>query len=281
MEYAYNDYCIALVAHGLGKDSIAKKYFRRSSNWQNIWNPQIKSDGTSGFIWPKKRDGTWDAKWNVHQSEGMRGWLYEGNSWEYSLYVPQNMEGLIKKAGGDAAFTKRLDTFFAKNSQTFHPWLNDYYNVNNEPGFLTPTLYNYVGKPYKTNQTVRKIIAKNYNTKPDGLPGNDDAGSMSAWYVFHAMGFFPVAGQDLYMITTPMFDNVTLNLGDNKEFKIICNGLTAKNVYIKSAKLNGKKLDRSWLTHTEIKNGALLEFEMSDLPSDWATKSLATPTLKY
>jgi predicted alpha-1,2-mannosidase len=281
MEYSYNDYCIALVANGLGKDSIAKKYFQRSNNWQNIWNKEIKSDGTSGFIWPKKRDGSWDPKWNVHQSEGLRGWLYEGNSWEYSLYVPQNMKELVKKAGGDAAFTKRLDTFFTKNSKTFHPWLNDYYNVNNEPGFLTPTLYNYVGKPYKTNQTVRKIIAANYSLKPDGLPGNDDAGSMSAWYVFHSMGFFPVAGQDLYMITTPMFDNVTLNLGGDKKLIIICNGLNAKNVYIRSAKLNGKKLDRSWFTHTEIKNGAQLEFEMSDKPSDWATKPLDTPVLKY
>jgi predicted alpha-1,2-mannosidase len=281
MEYSYNDYCIALVANGLGKDSIAKKYFQRSSNWKNIWNTQIKSDGSSGFIWPKKRDGSWDPKWNVHQSEGLRGWLYEGNSWEYSLYVPQNMKDLIKKAGGDVAFTKRLDTFFTKNSKTFHPWLNDYYNVNNEPGFLTPTLYNYVGKPYKTNQTVRKIIAKNYSVKPEGLPGNDDAGSMSAWYVFHSMGFFPVAGQDLYMISTPMFDHVTLNLGDDKKLIIICNGSNAKNVYIRSAKLNGKKLDRSWFTHTEIKNGAVLEFEMSDKPSDWATKSLNAPTLKY
>ena len=281
MEYSYNDYCIALVANGLGKDSTAKKYFHRSSNWKNIWNKEIKSDGASGFIWPKKRDGNWDPQWNVHQSEGLRGWLYEGNSWEYSLYVPQNMNELVKKAGGDVSFTKRLDTFFTKNSKTFHPWLNDYYNVNNEPGFLTPTLYNYVGKPYKANQTVRKIIAQNYSVKPDGLPGNDDAGSMSAWYVFHSMGFFPVAGQDLYMISSPMFDSVTLNLGDDKKLIIICRGLNAKNIFIRSAKLNGKKLDRSWFTHTEIKTGALLEFEMTDKPSDWATKSLNAPTLIY
>ena len=281
MEYSYNDYCIALVANGLNKDSIAKKYFKRSSNWQNIWNPQIKSDGSSGFIWPKNRDGSWDKKWNVHQSEGMRGWLYEGNSWEYSLYVPHAMNDLIKKAGGAVAFTKRLDTFFTKNSQTFHPWLNDYYNVNNEPGFLTPTLYNYIGKPYKTNLTIRKIIKKNYNTKPDGLPGNDDAGSMSAWYVFNAMGFFPVAGQDLYMITSPLFDNVTLYLGDNREFKIICKNLSPQNIYIKSANLNGKKLDRSWFTHTEIKKGAVLIFEMTDKPSEWATIVILPPTLKY
>jgi predicted alpha-1,2-mannosidase len=281
MEYSYNDYCIALVAKGLGKDSIAKKYWQRSGNWKNLWNLQISSDGTTGFIWPRNRDGSWDPKWNVHQSEGLRGWLYEGNSWEYSLYVPQDIEGLIEKAGGKEAFTKRLDTFFTKNTQTFHPWLNDYYNVNNEPSFLSPTLYNFVGKPYKTNQTVRAIIAKNYSTKHDGLPGNDDAGSMSAWYVFHSMGFYPVAGQDLYLITTPMFETVTLHLGDNKELKIISKGLSAKNIYIKSAQLNGKKLDRDWFTHTEIKNGSVLEFKMTDKPSDWATVSDYPEVLKF
>ncbi|HVK97919.1 MAG TPA: GH92 family glycosyl hydrolase [Flavisolibacter sp.] len=281
MEYAYNDYCIALVAKGLGNDSIAKKYNKQSANWMNIWNPNIKSDGTTGFIWPRKRDGSWDPNWNVHQSEGWRGWLYEGNSWEYSLYVPHDVSGLINKAGGSAAFQKRLDTFFTKNSQTFHSWLNDYYNVNNEPAFLTPTLYNNIGKPFKTSETVRSIIMKGYTTKPDGLPGNDDAGSMSAWYAFHAMGFFPVAGQDLYMITTPMFESVVIHLGDNKELKIVTKGLSPENIYIKSAKLNGKKLDRSWFTHTEIKNGANIEFEMSSKPSDWATNSVDIPSLKF
>jgi predicted alpha-1,2-mannosidase len=281
MEYAYNDYCIAEVAKGLGKDSISKKYGQQSNNWKHLWNPNITSDGTTGFIWPKKTDGTWETKWNVHQSEGLRGWLYEGNSWEYSLYVPQNVEGLIKKAGGNDAFTKRLDTFFTKNAQTFHPWLNDYYNVNNEPSFLTPTLYNYVGKPYKTSEIVRAIIAKNYSTKPTGLPGNDDAGSMSAWYVFHAMGFFPVAGQDLYLITTPMFEKVIIDLGDEKELKIITKGLKPANIYIKSAKLNGKRLDRSWFTHTEIKDGGLLEFEMTSKPSAWATNSPMPQSLHF
>jgi predicted alpha-1,2-mannosidase len=274
MEYAYDDYCIAMVAKGLGKDSLYKKYMRQSGNWQNIWNSNITSDGVSGFIWPRKRDGTWSAKWNVHQSEGWSGWLYEGNSWEYSLYVPHNMKGLITKAGGGNAFLKRLDTFFTKTSQSFHPWLNDYYNVNNEPGFLTPALYNYIGKQYRTNETVRNIISKNYNSKPNGLPGNDDAGSMSAWYVFHSMGFFPVAGQDLYLITAPMLDDVTMNIGDGKHLRIISKGLNEKNKYISSATLNGKALNRAWFTHTEIKDGATIEFIMSSKPSNWAAANL-------
>ncbi|MDB5190996.1 MAG: hypothetical protein JWQ96_559 [Segetibacter sp.] len=274
MEYAYNDFCIAMVAKGIGKDSLYKKYIKRSGNWENLWNAGIKSNGVSGFIWPRTRNGSWQGAWNVHKSEGWNGWLYEGNSWEYSLYVPHNVNGLIKKAGGNSAFIKRLDTFFTKNSQSFHAWLNDYYNVNNEPGFLTPTLYSYVGKPAKTNETVRKIIANNYNSNPDGLPGNDDAGSMSAWYVFNSIGFFPVAGQDLYLITSPMFDEIKLDLGEGKQLSIISKGLSQNNKYITSASLNGRPLNRSWFTHTEIKNGGTIIFQMAPVPSNWGTAIL-------
>ncbi len=278
MEYAYNDYCIAMVAKGLGKDSISRKYLKRSSNWENLWKADVASNGIKGFIWPRKKDGSWQTGWNVHKSEGWNGWLYEGNSWEYSLYVPHDVNKLINKAGGRNAFIKRLDTFFTKNSQSFHTWLNDYYNVNNEPGFLTPTLYSYVGMPAKTNETIRKIITKNYNSKHDGLPGNDDAGSMSAWYVFNAMGFFPVAGQDVYLITSPMFDEVTVDLGDNRSLKITCKDLSDQNKFIRSAMLDGKPLNRSWFRHSEIKHGATLQFEMSSMPSNWGT-NMPPPSL--
>jgi len=273
MEYAYNDYCIALVAKGLQKDSLYKKYLAQSGNWKNLWNDTVKSDGFTGFVYPRKRDGSWKSGWNVHKSEGWNGWLYEGNSWEYSLYAPHDVKGIIQKAGGTDVFTRRLDTFFTKNSQSFHAWLNDYYNVNNEPGFLAPSLYNYVNKQYKTAETIRKIIAKNYSTKPDGLPGNDDAGSMSAWYAFNAMGFFPVAGQDLYLVTTPMFDEVIIHLGNGKQFRIVSKNLNRENIYIRSASLNGKPLERNWFTHTEIKDGATLTFEMTSKPTAWDAKN--------
>jgi predicted alpha-1,2-mannosidase len=273
MEYAYNDYCIALVAKGLGKDSLFKKYLAQSNNWKNLWNDTVKSDGFTGFVYPRKKDGDWKPGWNVHKSEGWNGWLYEGNSWEYSLYVPHDVKGLIQRMGGTDVFTRRLDTFFTKNSQSFHAWLNDYYNVNNEPGFLAPSLYNYVNKQYRTAETIRKIIAKNYSTKPDGLPGNDDAGSMSAWYAFNAMGFFPVAGQDLYLVTTPMFDEVTIYLANGKQFRIVAKNLNRENIYIRSASLNGKPLERNWFTHTEIKDGATLTFEMTSKPTAWDAKN--------
>ena len=273
MEYAYNDYCIAFVAKGLKKDSIYQKYIKRSGNWENLWNDKIESNGFKGFIWPKKSDGSWQINWNVHQSEGWSGWLYEGNSWEYSLYVPHNVSRLIEKAGGNDTFNSRLDTFFSKKSQSFHPWLNDYYNVNNEPGFLAPTLYNYIGKQYKTNETVRNILFKNYTSKADGLPGNDDAGSMSAWYVFNSMGFFPVAGQDLYLITSPMYNQVSLKIGEEKLI-IRCKGLSKKNKYINRATINGKPLERSSFSHTEIKNGGLIEFTMGAEPTNWDTEKI-------
>jgi predicted alpha-1,2-mannosidase len=269
MEYAYNDYCIAVVAKGLGKAAVYDKYIQRSRNWENIWNKDIESDGAKGFIWPKRKDGTWSDQWNVHRSEGWSGWLYEGNSWEYSLYVPHDVANVIAKAGGNEKFVSRLDTFFTKKTQSYHPWLNDYYNVNNEPGFLTPTLYTYAGKSFKTNETVRDIINKNYTSKPDGLPGNDDAGSMSAWYVFNTMGFFPVAGQDVYLLTAPMFDEVNVILGNGKTFKIKANNLSDKNIYIKSVILNGTVLERAWFSHAEISNGGVMEIEMTNKPKNW------------
>lgn len=274
MEYAYNDYCIAMVAKGLGKDSLYKKYLQRSGNWENLWNDTVQSDGFTGFIWPRKKDGSWEVNWNVHRSASWRGWLYEGNSWEYSLYVPHNVSRLIQRSGGKKTFVARLDTFFSKDTRSFHPWLNDYYNVNNEPCFLAPTLYSYAGLPHKTNSTIRKIIAKHYSSRPDGLPGNDDAGSMSAWYVFNAMGFFPVAGQDLYLITAPMFDEVSIHLGNGKVLTILAKGLNDKNIYIRSARFNGKPFNRSWFRHTEIKEGGILEFNMGDAPSDWGQRDL-------
>ncbi len=271
VEYAYNDFCIAEMAKAMGKDSLAKIYYEKSNNWKNLWNPDIESEGAKGFIWPRHEDGSWQEDFNVHKSGTWPDFFYESHSWEYSLYVPQDVNGLIEACGGNEKFIQRLDTFFIKESYTQTPWLNDYYNVTNEPGFLTPTLYNWAGRPDKTSETVRRIIADEYNATPAGLPGNDDAGSMSAWFAFHAMGFYPVAGQDLYLITAPHFEEVTIQLEENVSFTIIANGLNDKNIYVQSASLNGKPLNKSWFTHTEIKNGGNLTLKMGAEPSEWAT----------
>ena len=269
VEYAYNDFCIYEVAKGLGKEDIAKKYLQRSGNWKNLWKP-VTDSGATGFIMPKNANGNWDdaykgrrwtpdkgwqpAEFTVHNGGTWQDFFYEANSWEYSFYAPQNVAGLVNACGGRDAFEARLDTFFVKN----------YYNVGNEPSFLTPCLYNYIGRQDKTNTTIRNIIEKYFTAKRNGIPGNDDSGSMSAWVIFNTMGFFPNAGQDVYLITSPHFSRVSLELGHGKVLQIVAHGLTEENIYIQKVSLNGKPLDRSWFRHEEIKNGGKLEFMMGD-----------------
>jgi len=263
MEYAADDYAIALVAKGLRRNDLFEKYRTRSSNWKNLWRP-IADHGANGFIMPRKKDGGWLENFTVLQDGSWHDPFYESHSWEISFYVPQDINGLIETCGGTEAFRNRLDTFFGK----------EYYNVSNEPGFLTPMLYNWIGRPDLTGQLVRAIIKKNYNAGRRGIPGNDDSGAMSSWLVFQLLGFFPVAGQDLYTIGSPHFSNVTMHLDNGKDLLIRANNLSDKNSYIQSVKLNGHSIDRSWFRHTEIAAGGTLEFEMGSKPGHWATKTM-------
>ncbi len=273
VEYAYNDYCIYLVAKGLGKDSIAAKYLQRSNNWKNLWKP-VEDHEAKGFIMPRKDDGNWDeafkgrawspekdwypVDFTVHTGGTWSDFFYEADSWEYSFYVPHDIPGLIELCGGREAFISRLDTFFAK----------DYFSVSNEPSFLTPCLYNYVGRQDKTSKVIRDIIRHGYTTSPDGIPGNDDSGSMSSWLTFNLLGFFPNAGQDLYLITTPHFDTVTINMPGDTSLRIIAYDLSETKSYIQKVRLNGEALNRAWFSHTEIKSGGTLEFFMGDKPDN-------------
>ncbi|MDD6211300.1 MAG: GH92 family glycosyl hydrolase [Bacteroidales bacterium] len=278
VEYAYCDWCIAEVAKGLGKDTLIEKYTKRSENWQNLWRP-IEDNGFTGFIMPRNADGTWwdgnAMQWNpvlfkselkpftVHSAGSWSDVFYESKSWEYSFYVPHDVNKLIEKCGGKETFIARLDTFFEKGF--FQMW--------NEPGFLAPCLYNYAGAQAKTAKLTRDLLATQYKNTDDGVPGNDDSGSMAAWYCFHALGFFPNAGQDLYLISSPVFKKATISMDNGKTFTISSNS-NDKNIYIKSVKLNGKPLNRSWFKHTEIMNGGELVFEMTDKPVHWDTGEL-------
>jgi predicted alpha-1,2-mannosidase len=262
VEYAYCDFAIAQLAKGLGKDSLYRKYINRAENWKNLWRP-IEHKGARGFIWPRRRNGSWVEDFNTLRSGSWSDFFYESHSWEYSLYMPQDVGELIEECGGEKAFIQRLDTFFIK----------DYYNVSNEPGFLTPCLYIWTGRQDKTSERVRKIIRNHYDNTRAGIPGNDDSGSMSSWVAFHLMGFYPNAGQDVYLITAPHFEKTTIHLKDGKTFVIEAKNLSDENIYVKSARLNGKPLNRAWFRHTEIKNGGTLELEMSDEPSGWGKRN--------
>jgi predicted alpha-1,2-mannosidase len=262
LEYANNDYALATVAKGLGKTADYLKYLKRASNWQNLWRP-VTDHGAHGFIWPKKKDGTWEEDFDVFKRGTFKGYLYEGNSWTYSLYAPQDVKKLIELSGGNKAFVSRLDTFFT----------NKYYDVNNEPGFLTPCLYTWAGRQDKVAETVNHTRNTYYGPGRGGLPGNDDSGAMSGWYAMHAMGFYPNAGQDVYLISTPLFKTVHISLAHQKVFTVKAINLSNANIYIQSAKLNGKLLDKAWFRHADIINGGTLELMMGNKPSSWGSKN--------
>lgn len=271
VEYAYDDFCIAEVAHGLGKDALYQRFKKRAGNWKNLWRP-VTDDGATGFIWPRKPDGSWKQDFSTTKAGTWPDFFYESQSWEYSLFVPQDVAGLINQCGGKKAFIQRLNTFFLKDLDDDSS-VGHYYNVSNEPGFLTPTLYSWAGRPDLTNRRVRAIIDKNYSDQRDGLPGNDDSGAMSSWLAFHMMDIFPVAGQDVYLITAPQFAKTTVHLENGNTFTIEAQGLSSENRFVTSATLNGSPLHQAWFHHTDIKNGGQLILKMGPKSTDWGTEN--------
>lgn len=292
MEYAYNDFAIAEMARRMGRDSLYQKYIERSRNWENLWNPSIESAGATGFIWPREPDGSWSEDFSTLRPGSWPDFFYESHSWEYSLYVPHDVTGLIEKSGGRKAFIQRLNTMFESSpseemavSEEDEPvdympgeegakgTVDFYYNPTNEPGFLSPVLYNWAGRPDLSNEKVRSIISEHYGTGRDGLPGNDDSGAISSWLLFHMMGIFPIAGQDLYVIAAPHLPEVRVNLENGNHLVIEAQGLSSENKYVTSATLNGDPLDQAWFRHTDIKDGGKLVLKMGSEPSGWGSDS--------
>ena len=283
VEYAYNDFNIATVAKGLGKLEIASRYYDQANNWQNLWR-DIINNGSTGFIMPRNADGSWVDTINCDLNDAPResidyhplardwprcvcwwcGFLYEASSWEYSLYVPHDVTSLVVKSGGTVAFRRRLDTLFD----------SDFYNVGNEPSFLSPTLYHWIGRPDLSSNRVHEIIDGNYNASRRGIPGNDDSGSMSSWLAFHMIGLFPNAGQSYYLINAPFVDSTTLHLENGDDFTITTENMSTANKYIQSAYLNGEDYDLSWIEHKDILGGGELRLIMGSMPSDWGTTLL-------
>ncbi|HUX58901.1 MAG TPA: glycoside hydrolase family 92 protein, partial [Bacteroidales bacterium] len=280
VEYANNDYAVSVVAKSLGKMDLYKKYRRRASNWENLWNSKIESLGAKGFIWPRFKDKTWESQNNFTtlKAGSWPDFFYESNSWELSFYVPQDVKKLIEKCGGVEAFDSRLDTFFTHSVKNKDAQLG-LFQVANEPGFLVPNLYNYINKPDKSAALVRKILAKFYNTSRSGIPGNDDSGSMSSWFIFQALGFYPNTGQDVYLVSSPIFKEVTIHLENGNNLFIKAQDASPENIYIQSATLNGKPLNQCWFKHTEIMNGGTLSFIMGNKPSGWSSSGQLPPSI--
>ena len=270
MEYAADDFEISLLAKGLGDTADYKKYLQRSANWKNLWDPDFTDGGFTGFIRSRHRDGTWLTPFTAMMSCSWNGnTFYEGNSWTYSTFVPQDVAGMIEKSGGPDTFVRRLDAFFDIPGR---------YDVGNEPGFLAPYLYIWAGRPDKTDSRIRQIIAASYHAGPSGLPGNDDSGAMSSWYAFGQLGIYPNAGQDVYLIGSPAYPLATLHLAAGKEFVIEARNLSVENIYVTAATLNGHPLDRAWLRHREIAAGGRLVLTMASAPGQWGRHDLPPST---
>lgn len=286
MEYAFCDYAIAQVAKGLGREGLYQQYMEQSGYWRNLWRPDYEHAGTRGFIMPRAADGQWLDTLAVghshrltpsfvytpvtNESPWYKAWwgtvFYEATSWEYSLSVPHDVPGLIELCGGAQAFEQRLDTFFDRG----------FYNVNNEPSFLTPCLYHWIGRPDRTSDRVLQIIQQHFNQGPVGLPGNDDSGSMSSWLAFHMMGLYPNAGTTYYLLHTPVLRSSTLHLGNGRDFTIVAHDLSPENRYIVSARLNGQDYPLAYLQHDVLMQGGTLELLMGPQPGSWGKEAPVT-----
>ena len=270
IEYAYDDYCIALVSKGLGRMDIYERYLKQSENWKHLWRSDYEWDDVKGYIMPKDAEGHWldSVPWGKSKvfhpqipytpitkvAPWYLPWwstfFYEALSAEYSLSIPHDVPGLIEACGGPDTFRKRLDMFFERKR----------YNVGNEPSFLTPCLYHWIGRPDLTSDRVRQIITENYSDKPDGLPGNDDSGAMSSWLAFHMMGLYPNAGQSYYLLHAPLIPEWTLQLANGKTLHGVVKG---KGTHFEKVTLNGKVLEDARLEHADLMEGGELMFHVS------------------
>ena len=260
LEYAYDDHCIARMAEKMGRTDIAEEFYRRAQNYRNVYNPE------TGFMQPRDSRGHFVEPFSP---DDYTPHICESNGWQYFWSVQHDVEGLIELAGGKERFAQKLDSMF-----TYHPGEDDelpifstgmigQYAHGNEPSHHVIYLFNAVGQPWKTQQYAARVMHELYLNTPAGLCGNEDCGQMSAWYVFSAMGFYPVdpvSGR--YELGTPLYPEVKLHLADGKTFTVRANGVSRENCYVKSVKLNDVPYDKTYITHEQILSGGVMEIEM-------------------
>ncbi|WP_413785708.1 GH92 family glycosyl hydrolase [Elizabethkingia sp. HX XZB] len=268
LEYAYDDWAIAQLAKHLGETEIYNQFIKRSENWRNNF------DKTTGFMRPRMADGSFKKEFDLLSTHG-QGFI-EGNSWNYSFFVPHNPEGLIQQMGGKQKFASKLDKlfsmhlpdeFFADTEDITREGIIGGYVHGNEPAHHVAYFYNWTGQPWKTQKQVRHILEMQYKSTPDGLGGNDDTGQMSAWYILSSLGFYPVApGSEDYAIGSPAINNAVLTLENGKNFEIEAINQSPENVYVQKILLNGKEIKSFTLKHSDIMNGGKIVFYMSNKP---------------
>lgn len=270
LEQAFDDWCVAQLAEKLNKDADYERFHKRSEYYRNLFHPKTK------FFQSKNDKGEWIEPFDPYQYGGNGGHPFtEGNAWQYFWYVPHNIQALMELTGGTKVFEQKLDTFFTSNYKSEQMNHNasgfvGQYAHGNEPSHHVAYLYNFAGQPWKTQKYVSHILNTLYNNTSSGYAGNDDCGQMSAWYVFSAMGFYPVNPADgRYIIGSPLLDECTLKLAGNKEFHIRTIRKSPEDIYIQSVTLNGKKHKDFFITHQDIMNGGTMVFKMGKKPSGW------------
>lgn len=283
VEYAYDDFCISLLASGLGHYADAAKYARRGGNWRNYWNPEqpdLYKDHAGnqhqtafkGFMQPRLLDGTFhyqptracspiDDMHSCYYDTGLA--TYEGSPWLYSFFAPQDMASLIQLMGGPDAFVERL-TYFHESGISY---------MGNEQGFLPVYQFHYAGRPGLSSYWAHRYIPELFNSSVNGIPGNDDC-AMGAFSAFAMMGFFPVAGQDVYLLAPPFFPEVRIKAKQKGKWAVIRVknfDPRAERIYVQSARLNGRRYTRSWITHEFFLKGGVLEFVVGEKEGGWGT----------
>ena len=266
LEYAYDDWCIAEFAKKQGDDICYRTYIKRAQAYKNVLDVQ------SGFMRPRK-NGNWISPFDPREVNNN---FTEANSWQYSFYMPQDVNGYLEMIGGKKKLEEKLDKLFTENSQTTGRDQSDIsgligqYAHGNEPSHHIAYLYNFTGAAYKTQEKIHQICKEMYHDSPDGLAGNEDCGQMSAWYVLSALGFYPVTpGTPDYIIGTPMFPSAIIHLENGRSFQITAQSVNSVNFYIQSASLNGIAYKKSYLVYNDIINGGKLTFLMGPSPSEY------------
>ena len=274
LEYAYDDWCISRLAGALGDTATQRRYAEFGRSYRHYFDPVVR------FMRGKDMDGNWRTPFNPRSSSHREDDYCEGTAWQWTWFVPQDVEGLVQLMGGREGFINKLDSLFTADSalegdQTSADisGLIGQYAHGNEPSHHILHLYNKVGQPWKTQALVDSVLHSQYFNDPDGLSGNEDCGQMSAWYILNSMGFYQLCpGKPEYSIGRPLFDAVTIRLPQGKEFRIVAKNNSAANKYIESATLNGNPLSVPYFTHQQLMEGGMLQVVMTDKPTEWGTE---------
>jgi predicted alpha-1,2-mannosidase len=248
LEYAFDDYALSTIAKALGKKDDYQKLYQRSLNYKNVFDKSV------GMVRGRYSNGKWFESFHADERES---YITEGTPRQYSFYVPHDIAGLTQLMGGKKSLENALGNLFIKNE----------YWHGNEPGHQIPFMYNYTNTPWKTQQQVRKILNEEYSDGPGGLSGNDDAGQMSAWYVFAAMGFYPVNPVSTeYALCSPLFDRIKLKVSNGKTFEIIVHKSSNHAIFIQKSTWNGKPFNKYFITHKMIVEAGKLELWLTNQP---------------